>query len=200
MIRAYDIDGVLANFTDGHRKAIHEVAGVVMPPTTDTYPDVWDYHLELGLSEKQLADIWEHIRETDFWETLAPAKNGVVALSMIRHQRKAGDRIYFITDRKGSYAKHLTEFWLDSNGYECPTVLLTGDKGPVCKALGVELFVDDRPSNCLDVATRCPQAKVFLLDAPYNRNTGIEESCPNVTRVQSILDPRIMGGCPIVVS
>lgn len=192
MIRAFDLDEVLAEFNAPFCKLITDQTGIVLPPVGPAYPTVWDYHLAVGLTPAQVDNLWKHVKETDFYETVKPLPDAPAALAMIRTCRSNGDAVYFITSRPGDYAKHLTEFWLDALGYECPTVLIASKKGPVCQGLGVNLFVDDKPENCWEVAAACPKAQVFLLDAPYNRGTDAtwcEHN--NITRIHSILDPRI---------
>ncbi len=125
-----------------------------------------------------------------FWVELEPLPECHAALAMIQEQQEQGDIIYFITNRPGKYAWHLTNDWLVAQGYRNPTVLIASDKGSVCKGLGIEMFVDDKPENCWEVALACPNAQVFLLDAPYNRHAV---GWPPIIRVSSILDPRIMG-------
>lgn len=193
MTRAYDLDGVICAFCSAYRELIVSECGLEIPPISETFPTIWRWDKAAGVTNRQNNALWKIIKEGDFWETLEPTSEGLAALARIREQRTQGDHVYFITSRPGKYAKHLSEFWLDAHGYECPTVLISSAKGPVCQGLEVEMFLDDKPENCLEVSLACPQAQIFLLDAPYNRNTGIEESRPNVTRVKSILDERIMG-------
>lgn len=192
MVRGFDLDGVICAFHKAFHELIEQQTGIKVRPISDTYPDKWDYDREIGMSDAEFKAVWEHVAETDFWETLEPTVDGAKALALIREGRSEGDQVYFITSRPGTYAKHLTEFWLDAQGYECPTVLMANKKGPVCQGLGIELFVDDKPQNCWEVAAACPKAQVFLLDAPYNRGTDATW-CEhgNITRIHSILDPRL---------
>ncbi len=189
MIRAFDIDGVLADFNSAYRVLIIERFGIELPPISDTFPEVWRWDKAAGLTNKQNNILWEHIKESNFWANLEPTPQGGEALAHLWDLRYAGDHIYFITSRPGGEAKWQTECWLEDHGYGGATVLMSSDKGSVCKGLGVEMFVDDKPENCLEVALDCPKAQVYLLDAPYNR--GFNNQL--FKRVSSILDPRIMG-------
>lgn len=198
MVRAWDVDGIIAKFNSAFINLIKEQTGIELPPESDTYPDTWSYHRAAGVTKEQDQVLWNHIMEGDFWETLDHYPEAPAALALIRECRSKGDHIYFVTSRPGQYAKHLTEFWLDNLGYECPTVLISSNKGPVCKGLGVEMFVDDKPENCIDVALSCSRAQVYLLDAPYNRKVLYLPT--NVTRITSILDPRLYSEAPRAVA
>ena len=190
MVRAIDCDGVLADFNTPFIALVKEQTGIELPAPSATYPNTWNYHRAAGVNAKQDAQLWAYIKESDFWETLPPTKDCAAAIARLRECRGEGDEIYFITSRPGKYAKHLTEFWLDAQGYECPTVLISSDKGPVCQGLEVDVFVDDKIDNCNEVADCCDDARVFLLDAPYNRDES-RILFANITRITSLHDPRL---------
>jgi len=43
--------------------------------------------------------------------------------------------------------------WLAAHGFESPSVFVVhGSRGKIASALALEVLVDDRPENCLDVA------------------------------------------------
>lgn len=191
--RGYDVDQVFADFDGGYRKLIMAELGIIIPEMSSTFPTVWGWDRDY-LTSAEISEMWQEIRTTDFWWELEPLPECHAALAMLTDQQNDGDDVYFITNRPGSYAKRLTEEWLENQGFSLPTVLISSDKGSVCKGLGIEMFVDDKPENCWEVNKACPEAQVFLLDAPYNRTP---DACwvdkGEIVRVQSILDPRIMG-------
>lgn len=188
MNRALDLDGLYSDFNTAYRQLIGEQTGKWLPEISNVYPTKWNYHEDAGLTKEELEGVWNTIKNTDFWETLKPYPEAASSLTLLRELRGEGDNIYFITSRPGKYAKHLTEFWLDAQGFECPTVLLSTQKGPVCVGLEIDIFVDDRPENCQDVMAFCGSStKVFLLDRPYNR----EFDHPRISRVMSLMDPRL---------
>src|SRR6476661_5484879 len=42
--------------------------------------------------------------------------------------------------------------WLESKGFSLPSVFVVqGSRGRIADALGLDIVVDDRPENCLDV-------------------------------------------------
>lgn len=195
MVRAFDMDGVLADFDNAFRDLIKDQTGIELPVISSIYPDVWSYHFAAGVTQEQNDQLWKTIMEGDFWETLKPLPDCPAALAQLRERRGEGDSIYFVTSRPGRYAKHLTEFWLDAQGYECPTVIIANgawQKAAVCKGLEVGVFIDDKWDNCLAVSAALPSTtQVYLLDRPHNRQTLSSREL--VSRVGSVLDPRVIG-------
>jgi hypothetical protein len=107
------------------------------------------------LTRRQRRDIWEEVRRTaNFWETLQELEPGVVArLSTLATERAW--EVIFITQRPasgGDTTQRQTQRWLVGHGFECPAVFVTrGSRGKVADALSLDVLVDDRPQNCLDV-------------------------------------------------
>jgi hypothetical protein len=70
----------------------------------------------------------------------------------------ANDRrweIIFLTKRPesaGSTSQVQTQRWLESKGFTLPSVFVVqGSRGRIAAALGLDIVIDDRPENCLDV-------------------------------------------------
>jgi len=96
------------------------------------------------------------------------------------------DDVYFITSRPGIDAKIQTEDWLYNAGYPHATVLISSAKGLCAQALKLDVYIDDRWENCVDVATTSLKTKVFLLDRPWNR--GNNPDAFNIVVVDSATD------------
>src|SRR5258706_7339654 len=94
-----------------------------------------------------------------------------------------GHEVYFITNRMGIRAKHQTEIWLYSLGMNYPTVIVTGDKLPILRSLGVNFFVDDRYETIMEVAEAKLPLKLYLRQAPYNYPRAYPD---NVRQVLSV--------------
>lgn len=169
-----DIDGVLADFNTSFIHLVKQQTGIQLPPVSDTYPDTWSYHRAGGVTEKQDNALWEFIKTSSFWGQLLPMKGALDALERLNSLSVDGHDIYFITARPGKLAKFFTDLWLQRHGMVFPTTLVTSNKGPVVVGLGLDIFVDDKPENNLEVLTHCELAKVrapwvYLVDAPYNK-------------------------------
>jgi hypothetical protein len=64
--------------------------------------------------------------------------------------------LLFMTSRpesQGERAQIQSHRWLVKHGYLTPAVVVVhGSRGKICSALHLDVLVDDRPENCLDVA------------------------------------------------
>lgn len=165
-----DVDGVLADFHSHHIPLIERITGIKLPPVSDTYPDVWDYHIAGGVTKAQEKLIWAEIKSTQMWASLNPLPGAIEALSRLNALRYTGVESYFITSRSGRMAKFYTEMWLNFHGMSSPTVLISSDKGPVVSGLALDVFVDDRPENIQEVAYQAPTTNLYLVDQPWNRD------------------------------
>jgi hypothetical protein len=64
--------------------------------------------------------------------------------------------IIFLTSRPetaGDTAQMQSHRWLSKHGFVAPSVFVVhGSRGKIASALALDVLVDDRPENCLDVA------------------------------------------------
>jgi hypothetical protein len=119
-------------------------------PPDDTPP-----LMKLRMSSRQQRRLWHHVETiTNFWETLEELEPGVIQ----RIAAIAADRrweIIFLTKRPesaGATAQLQTQRWLEAKGFRLPSVFVVqGSRGRIASALGLDVVVDDRPENCLDV-------------------------------------------------
>jgi hypothetical protein len=115
--------------------------------------------------------VWAAIESTpDFWTTLRPLDERAVRRIhelMLRH----GWEVFFITRRpftEGETVQRQTQRWLVAQGFDLPSVLvLHGSRGAAAAALRLDYHVDDRPQNCIDVATDS-EAKTILIVSASN--------------------------------
>jgi hypothetical protein len=169
---AFDLDGVLADMDSELVRQAERLFGETMtrrlePPAAEigeaateaAEPQSATDHapppLQLNLSPRQQRRLWRHVESIDnFWENLREVEPGTV-------QRLAGiasDRrweVIFLTKRPetvGATAQVQTQRWLESRGFRLPSVyVVQGSRGRIAAALGLDIVVDDRPENCLDV-------------------------------------------------
>jgi hypothetical protein len=137
-----------------------------------------------ALTRQQQHDIWEAVRNTEnFWESLPETEPGIVA-RLAALTRTLGWEVLFITQRPssgGDHAQLQTQRWLVAHGFDLPSVyVIKGSRGKVAAALSLDVVVDDRPENCLDVKLES-RARAFLIwsanfiDIPPNaQRLGIE--------------------------
>jgi hypothetical protein len=191
-----DLDGVLADMNaalDGHadrlfgpapsapepEPAAEAQASVAPPPE----PDKPSLQLKRRLTARQHRLLWRHVRRIDgFWEGLDETEPGIVArLFAVASERRW--EIIFLTKRPataGSTSQRQSQRWLAAKGFELPSVyVVTGSRGLIAAALGLDVVVDDRPENCLDIAADS-KARVIAVVRPtepppmFLRSTGID--------------------------
>jgi hypothetical protein len=109
-----------------------------------------------ALPARQQQELWSAAcTRLNFWETLEEIEPGSIArLSRLARERKW--EIIFLTSRpetSGDTAQVQSQRWLAAHGFELPSVFVVhGSRGKIAASLGLDVLVDDRPENCLDVA------------------------------------------------
>ena len=131
------------------------------PPTdsrtsaAETAPDNVSPLLKLNMTPRQQRKLWRHVESIEnFWLTLKELEPGVIVrLAAIASERRW--EIIFLTKRPrsaGYTAQMQTQRWLESKGFKLPSVFaVQGSRGRIAAALDLDIVVDDRPENCLDV-------------------------------------------------
>lgn len=174
-----DIDGVLANFFIGYENLIVEIAGEDKFPK-DTLPPTWNWPEHYGYSKEIVAEAWKRIKTSeDFWlglPALPGADQFLQRLSATKHE------VYFITDRPGNNPQWQSANWLWVGGYEHAAVIVTGGqlKSVIANALQLDVFIDDKPGNIMDLA-ECFLGRTFMLAYPYNAHTAKHAAGPFTT-------------------
>ena len=108
-----------------------------------------------NLRPRQLTRLWRHVQAIDgFWEALKETEPGIVsrvAATAIDYRWE----VIFLTRRPetaGATAQVQSQRWLEAHGFALPSVFVVpGSRGRIAAALGLDIVVDDRPENCLDV-------------------------------------------------
>ena len=109
-----------------------------------------------GLSSRQQRQLWDAAcARVNFWETLDEIEPGALArLSRLARERRW--EIIFLTSRpetRGDSAQVQSHRWLSARGFELPSVFVVhGSRGRIAASLALDVLVDDRPENCLDIA------------------------------------------------
>jgi hypothetical protein len=103
-----------------------------------------------------MKDLWRSVRSrTNWWETLDEIEPGALARLYEIVVRRRWE-VLFITSRpetEGDNAQMQSYRWLAKCGFLTPSVFVVhGSRGKIATALAIDVVVDDRPENCLDVA------------------------------------------------
>jgi hypothetical protein len=124
-------------------------------PGAEPSPDPEPPMLKLSLTSTQQRRLWKHVESIEnFWETLKEIEPGTIT----RLAGLANDRrweIIFLTKRPksaGATCQLQSQRWLVANGFPLPSLyVVQGSRGRIAAALGLDVVIDDRPENCLDV-------------------------------------------------
>ena len=178
-----DMDGVLADFIKGFTMLGWTMFG------TEAY-DVfsqqqWDGFR--GLDKKQVGEVWQALHKNPkFWESL-PLCTDQTTMDKINYMIEHGEYdVYFVTNRTSKGAKRQTENWLIQHGIESPTVITSGKKGEVAKALGIHYSLEDKPENadCISWLTD-NKTESFIVERQYNSGPFAPHSS-KVKRVKTV--------------
>lgn len=174
----FDIDGVLANFIPRYEEMfVFETGRNDFPPIdpVNSVP-IWNWPDLYGYTSAETRAVWQRIKTNNaFWSTLNPTPEFSLFARWFYHNEVRDHEIYFVTSRPGINPKLQTEEWFYKH-LGCPTtVLISEEKGEVCHALNLDLYVDDKAENIRDVTLKAPNTKAYLIDRAYNRHmaTGI---------------------------
>jgi len=151
-----DVDEVLADWV-GHWTKYHG----------QEVPETWNFDRNIRSKFELLKD------DKEFWMSI-PVKTSPADITFEPH--------CYITSR--SIPKSWTEEWLDANGFPTMPVYSVGfgeSKIDVAKKSGIDIFVDDRYENFVELndAGIC----CFLFDAPHNRRYEV-----GYRRIKSLRD------------
>lgn len=192
----FDVDGILADFNVPYRELVRKFSGINLPEISNTYPTTWNYALDAGMLPSDDKKLWAHIIQSpNFWYNLDPYPGVTPFLQWLSNLPNTAD-IYFITSRPGLTAKRQTEDWLETFGFcdqseeECSfaTVMISGSKGVLAKALDLTHYIDDRNENSLDVQSWSPSTKNYMLARPWNRPWDGIPRIDNLDSFKSVLE------------
>lgn len=198
---AFDLDGVLADLHTAFAQAALRLfpeldspalrspeVGASPPdgtpaPTLSPVVPALPALSDLPLTDRQSDAVWQSlIKIENFWETLTEIEPGMIAkLGALADDR--GWEMLFITSRPrsaGRTVQRQSQRWLQQLGFPMPSVYVVhGSRGLIAKSLQIEVVVDDRPENCLDVALESQAGSVLVW-------RGKRESVPGSARRMGI--------------
>jgi hypothetical protein len=185
------------------RGRVEGTASVESPDPTGTTPDVrtplTTSTSGTRLSDRQQRQLWSRVRATEnFWLSLREIEPGAVA-KLAHAAASNGWDILFITTRPssaGDTTQIQSQRWLEARGFELPSVfVVSGSRGHIATALTLDAVLDDRPENCLDVATDSKAAPVLVwrdsrdTAPPGAKRLGIHVVC-SIAEALELLETR----------
>ena len=175
-----DLDDTITNI----RESMHEEADKFAKSKGLKIIDDTKYLVgeKYGFTESELEEFFKNYRI----KIVENAKVRSGAKDVLKKIINLGYKIIIITARNSKDYDNPYEFtknWLDKN--EIPyTKLIVNvkNKKEICKEEKVSIFIDDMPSNCLDVAG-LSNIKVYIMD---NVDNYLQDNC--VKRIYSFLE------------
>jgi len=189
---AFDLDGVLADLHAPYVRAAFTLFPELDPkiigspdvgasPPDDAQPPDDDPEappplLSVPVNRRQSEAIWRHLGGIEnFWESLDEIESGAIArLASIADERRW--EVIFITSRPKSGGRTIqrqSQRWLERMGFPLPsTFVVHGSRGRVAEALHLDVVVDDRPDNCLDVVLESKAGAVLIWRGPQETVPG----------------------------
>jgi uncharacterized protein len=180
---AIDIDSTLHHYWDQFEAAAKRRFGVELP-----YEDqLW--HIDRLRPEQVKACV----EETHSEERILAAEPYPDAVETVRAWKQAGHFIH-ITSHRDTAAHHATERWLQAIGLPYDELYCSFDKVSHCRAIGIELLIDDSPVN-LEAAVEAG-IRAATLSHPWNRDICEEEDivcAPDWRGLARALEPVLQG-------
>ena len=216
---AFDLDGTIADMEGALQRIAEELFGpnVALRPAGSEHLDAPASVDDVGddttkvearaekkqvLTGRQLRRVWERVAGTEnFWAALPEIEPGSVArIAAMRSDHRL--EVIFLTQRpdtQGEITQLQTQRWLAAHGFELPSVfVLRGSRGLAASALQIDVVVDDRPENCLEVATESRARPLLLwrdpieLLPPGTRRLGIEP-VPSIAEAVRLIEAMVAG-------
>ena len=160
MIRVgFDVDGVLANFNKTFRETAAQIEGTTGQDPSSPTPR--------GLGAAAMKRVWDHISRTPQWWLQLEAYEPEQIERIYRTSRERRWEVYFMTTRPasaGETTQFQTQWWLESHRFPMPAVLtVPGSRGDAANALKLDITVDDRLTNCVDIIAASRSKAVLVL-------------------------------------
>ena len=178
---AFDLDGVLADlhgpfvqtalrlFPELDPATLRSADVAASPPAGDEEPESDEpgvAPVSLALSKRQSEAVWKALGKTeDFWEQLQEIESGAIArIAQLAEARRW--EVLFITSRPrtaGRTVQVQSQRWLQRLGFPLPSLYVVhGSRGRIADALKLDVVIDDRPDNCLDVVLDSKAAAILV--------------------------------------
>ena len=180
---AIDIDSTLHHYWDQFEAAAKRRFGVELPYEEQ----LW--HIDRLRPEQVKACV----EETHSEAQILAAKPYPDAVETIRAWKQDGHFIH-ITSHRDTAAHDATERWLDRIGLPYDELYCSFDKVSHCRAIGIELLIDDSPVN-LEAAVDAG-IRAATLSHPWNRDICEEEDivcAPDWKGLARALEPLLQG-------
>ena len=158
-----DVDGVVADFRSAFRALAERELGAAAPSK------------EADLAKPQIDRLWRTVAATPNWWLELPAYEPDQIARLYARARQSRWEVFFMTSRPvsdGDSVQLQTQVWLERQGFFLPSVLTTpaGARGELARSLRLDIALDDRLVNCLEVISASNSKAMMLLRDPADPN------------------------------
>ncbi len=158
MIIGVDIDDTLTDIRDEVGAAALKYAQSLNKDIDETKV-VWDknnngssFKERYNFNYDELLYFFGNIQEN----IIKKAKPREDVVDVIKKLREDGHKIYIITARDSEFHNNpyeLSKTWLNKNNIEYDKLIVDArDKAKICREQNIEIFIDDKLSNCLQIS------------------------------------------------
>jgi hypothetical protein len=183
----FDVDGVIANFNKTFRETAARIEGGAGSHDRSDPAG-------RALAADAMKRVWDHISRTSQWWLQLEAYEPEQIQRLYRTSRERRWEVYFMTTRPssaGETTQFQTQWWLECNGFPLPSVLtVPGSRGDAANALKLDIAVDDRLTNCVDIIAASRAKAVLLLrrDDPTVRDQALARGIGVVNTLAAALE------------
>ena len=121
---------------------------------------------DVPMTRDQTDAVWSHLESVEnFWETLGEHEPGAISRLFVLAEERHWE-VMFVTSRPrsaGSTVQRQSQRWLQNMGFDMPSCFVVhGSRGRIAEALRLDVVVDDRPENCLDVVLESKAGAIMV--------------------------------------
>ena len=158
-----DVDGVVADFRSAFRALAERELGIAPRDA------------ESDLTKADIEQLWRAVAGKPNWWLDVPAYEPDQIGRLYSRVRQSRWEVFFMTSRPpsaGDSVQLQTQVWLERYGFFLPSVLTapTGARGELARSLRLDLALDDRIVNCLEIISASNAKAVRVLRNPAEPN------------------------------
>ena len=158
-----DVDGVVADFRSAFRALAERELGIAGEDA------------ESDLTKADIDRLWRTVAGTSNWWLDVPPHEPEQIGRLYARVRQSRWEVFFMTSRPpsaGDSVQLQTQVWLERHGFLLPSVLTApaGARGELARSLRLDLALDDRIVNCLEITSASNSKAVMVLRNPVESN------------------------------
>jgi hypothetical protein len=176
-----DVDGVVADFRSAFRALAERVLGISAEDA------------EADLSKADIERLWRTVAGIPNWWLDVPPHEPDQIARLYSRVRQSRWEVFFMTSRPASAGDSVqlqTQVWLERQGFFLPSVLTApaGARGELARSLRLDLALDDRLVNCLEITSASNSKAVMVLRHATDPNARESAEARGVGVVSTLVE------------